>query len=112
MTIDCTVRRIDPPGIVEMLAGGGLAAVVIFSVGVFLMVIPLIGWLVGPALMISAGVILLADMRGIFRRKTGYAGHCPSCGEPAMAGDPESVGECGACHSPFVHHDGQLVKVA
>jgi hypothetical protein len=108
MTIDSTVKKIDPPGWFEMFAGGGIAAVVIFSVGVFVMVIPVIGWILGPALMITAGLIALAHVVGMFRKKPDYAGHC---GSPAAAGDPGSVGQCGACQNRFVHHDSQLWQI-
>lgn len=111
MTIDSTVKKIDSPAAIEMLAGGGLAAVVIFSVGVFLLVIPVIGWLVGPALMIAAGLIAIAHVTGIFWRKAEYTGHCPYCDAPAVASEPGSVGVCGACKNKFVHRDGQLCKI-
>jgi len=89
-----------------------MAFVVIFSVGVFLLVIPVIGWLLGPALMLIAGLIVMAHVGGIFSRKPAYAGHCPYCGAPAEAGDPGSIGECGACKNRFVHRDSQLLKLA
>lgn len=112
MTIDSTVKRSDSPGRFEMFAGGGLAAVVIFSVGVFLMVVPVLGWIVGPALMITAGLIALTHVVGMFgSNKPGYAGNCPYCGSPATAGDPGSVGQCGACEKRFVHRDSQLRKI-
>ena len=112
MAIDSKVKKVEPPGSFEILAGGGLAAVVIFSVGVFMMVVPLIGWVVGPALMIVAGVVAVVHMGQIFRRKAGYAGNCPYCGAPTVAGEPGSVGECHACWNKFVHRDNQLWKTA
>lgn len=108
MTIDTTVKRIDPPTKWEMLAFGSVAFVFVFSVGVFLTIIPVVGWVAGPALMITAIVIAAAHIAGLFRRKTGYAGHCPHCGEAAMAGDPETTGICGACHHKFLHHQSHL----
>lgn len=111
MTIDSTVKKIDPPGWFEMFAGGGMAAVVIFSVGVFVLVIPVVGWILGPALMITAGLIALAHVVGMFSKKPDYAGHCPYCGSPASAGDPGSVGQCGACKNRFVHRDNQLWQI-
>jgi len=111
MTIDSTVKRINPPGFVEMLAGGELAALIIFSVGVFLMVVPVIGWLAGPALMIVAVLVGIAHVVGIFEKKPGYAGHCPYCGADAIAGDPGSVSKCDECKNRFVHREGRLWKV-
>ena len=107
MTIDSSVKKIDSPRF-EIFAGGGLAAVMIFSVGVFMLVVPVIGWIVGPSLMITAGLIALAHLVGMFRNQPGYAGHCPDCGSPVTAGGPGSVSECGACKNRFVHRDGQL----
>ncbi|MBZ5601420.1 MAG: hypothetical protein LAO79_03855 [Acidobacteriia bacterium] len=104
------MKKTDP-GRFEMFAGGGLAAVVIFSVGVFMSVVPVIGWIVGPGLMITAGLIAIGHVVGIFRAKPSYTGHCPNCGAPAAAGDPGSVGMCEACHSGFAHHDNQLWKL-
>ncbi len=111
MTIDTSVKKIDPPGLIEMLAGGGIAAVVIFSVGVFLLVVPIVGWVVGPALMIAAGLIALAHVGGIFSRKASYTGHCPSCGAAVTIGEPGSAGVCPECKSTFVHRNSQLRKI-
>ena len=111
MTIDSTVRKIDAPAKFEMLAGGGLAAVVVFSVGVFLLVIPVLGWLLGPALMIVAGLIAISHVGGIFRRKPGYMANCPCCGAPTAAGEPGSTGECPECKSKFVHRESHLLKI-
>ena len=112
MTIDSAVTRIDTPGRFEMFAGGGIAAVVIFSVGVFLLVVPVLGWVVGPALMITAGLIALTHVVGMFSsNKPAYAGHCPYCGSPAAAGEPGSVGQCEACNHKFVHRESQLLKI-
>lgn len=111
MTIDSTVHRIDPHSI-EILAGGGIAAVILFSVGVFLMVVPILGWVVGPALMLLAGVVAIAHVGEVFRSKPEYAGHCPNCGAEVVVGDTGSVGTCAACSARFEHRDGRLVKLA
>lgn len=112
MTIDPTPKKIDPPGVLEMIAGGGIAAVVIFSVGVFLLVVPIVGWVVGPSLMVLAGLIAIAHIGGIFMRKPAYAGQCPHCGEPVTIGGPGSVSQCAACKNKFIHRRGQLLKPA
>lgn len=109
MTIDSTVKRIDPPANIEILAGGGLAAVIIFSVGVFMMVVPVIGWIVGPALMLTAGVIAIVHVGEVFRKKPEYVGHCPFCGAEVVAGDPDSIHTCGACKKEFVRREDKLV---
>ena len=110
MTIDTTVRRVNPPGRFEFFAGGGLAAVIIFSVGVFVMVVPIIGWAVGPALMITAGLIAVGHVIGMFRIKPGYEGDCPYCGSATPAGEPESVSQCETCKNQFIHRDNRLWK--
>lgn len=113
MTIDTTVKRINPPGRFEFFAGGGLAAIIFFSVGVFLMVIPILGWIIGPSLMILAGGIAVAHLMGMFRRnRPGYVGHCPYCGSEEIAGEPDSVSQCTSCGQRFTHHDHQLSKIA
>jgi hypothetical protein len=111
MTIDSTVKRIGPPAAIEMLAGGGLAALIVFSVGVFLLVIPILGWVVGPALMVTAGLIAIAHLAEVFWSKAEYAGACPYCGAPANAPGPESVGECHACNHRFIQRNGELQKI-
>jgi hypothetical protein len=111
MTIDSSVKRISPPGWFEMFAGGGLAAVVIFSVGVFVLVIPVLGWILGPALMITAGLIALVHVVEMFKKKADYVGHCPYCDASTTAGNPGSVSQCGACQHRFVHRDGQLWQI-
>jgi len=109
MTIDSTVKRIEPPATIEILAGGGLAAVIFFSVGVFMTVVPVIGWIIGPALMITAGLIAILHIGEIFGKKAEYVGHCPSCGAQASAGEPESVHICAACKKQYVYREDKLV---
>ncbi len=111
MTFDSTVKRIGPPAAIEMLAGGGLAAIIVFSVGVFLLVIPIFGWMVGPALMLTAGLIAIAHLAGVFRSKAEYAGACPYCGSRATADGPGSIGECSACKNRFIHQDGRFQQL-
>ena len=112
MTIDTTVRKVEPPGWFEVLAGGGIAAVVIFSVGVFLSIVPILGWVLGPALMILAGLIFAWHVYEMFSRKPSYSGHCPYCGEPVLSGGPGAVGQCAACKNRFVQREDQLYKLA
>ena len=109
MTIDSSVKRSDPP-VVEMLAGGGLATLIIFSVGVFMMVVPVIGWIVGPALMLTAGLIAAIHVAEIFRAKPDYAAHCPYCNAPVHPADRDSTGACGTCNHRFANRDGLLSK--
>lgn len=111
MTIDSTVKRIEPPAAVEILTGGGIAFVVIFSVGVFLMIVPIIGWVAGPACMLTAMVILGLHIAGVIKSKPNYSGHCPYCGEETAAGEPGGTGRCGACKKTFVHRDGKLAAI-
>jgi hypothetical protein len=111
MTIDSTVRKVEPPAAFEILAGGGIAAVVVFSVGVFLMIVPILGWIVGPCCMLAAGVILIAHIAGVIKSKPNYASHCPHCGAEAEAGEPESNGRCAVCRNAFVHTNGRLWKL-
>ena len=91
-----------------MFAGGGIAAVICFSVGVFLLIVPVLGWIVGPSLMLMAGLIATVHLIGMFRGRSTYEGHCPYCGAPATAGNPGSMGRCGACKHRFEHRDGQF----
>jgi hypothetical protein len=112
MAIDTTVRKVDPPALMEIFAGGGIAAVFLFSVGVFMSIVPVIGWVIGPGLMILAGVIAIAHIGGMFKRKPGYAGHCPHCGAEAIVGAPGTSGECEACKHKFVHRDAHLMEIA
>ena len=53
----------------EIFAGGGLAALIIFSVGLFLLVVPVIGWVVGPALMITAALVLVVHLFWLATKK-------------------------------------------
>lgn len=111
MTIDSTVKRINPPAAIEMLAGGGIAFVVIFSVGVFLMIVPIVGWIAGPACMLTAALILIAHVAGVMKSKPNYTGHCPYCGAEAPAGEPGSSARCPECKKAFAHQNGQLLKL-
>ena len=107
---DTTVKRIDSPGRFEMFAGGGIAAIIIFSVGVFMMVVPVLGWIVGPSLMIAAGLLASAHVFGMFHKPPKYAGNCPHCGLASDAGNPGDLTECSGCGKEFMHRDRQLVK--
>jgi hypothetical protein len=112
MTINSSVEKIRPQATrFEIFAGGGLAAVVIFSIGVFLLVVPVLGWIVGPSLMLAAGIIALVHLVLMFRSKPHYTGHCPYCGSATTAGEPGSISECAACKNTFVHREGQLCKI-
>ncbi len=62
----------------EIFAGGGIAAVMCFGVGVFLMVVPVLGWVVGSSLMLLAGLIALAHAVGMFKAASTYQGQCPT----------------------------------
>ncbi len=110
MTIDSTVTRVGPSGRFELFAGGGIAALWVFSVGVFMMVIPVIGWVVGPAFMITAAVIAVFHLIGFFKNTAAYTASCPYCGAATIAGEPGSTGECSACKHHFSHHDSHLWK--
>ncbi len=111
MTIDSTATRIEPrPTQFEMFAGGSIAAVICFSVGVFLLVVPVVGWIVGPSLMLTAGLIALAHAVGLLQNRSTYKGRCPYCGAPVTAGDPGSMGRCGACKHRFEHSEGQFLQ--
>jgi len=110
MTIDNSVRRIASPRF-EFAAGGGIAAVVIFSVGVFMLVVPILGWIIGPGLMLTGILVAIWHFGGIFRNKANYAGHCPYCGAVANVGSAGSVAECPGCQRSFIHRDGKLNKL-
>lgn len=115
MTTDSAVKKIErspQTGVPEMIFGGGLAFVVIFSVGVFLMVVPILGWIAGPSLMLLAGVVLVWHLSRILRRKPEYSGPCPYCGAQATAAGDGTVSRCGACKKRFLHEEGQFLKTA
>lgn len=111
MTTDCSVKRIEAPGRFEIFAGGGLATVIIFSVGIFMMVVPIVGWVVGPTLIVLAGLIAIAHLTRLFRNRPAYSGHCPCCGLPAFAGEPGTTGVCYSCKNRFIHRDGALHRL-
>jgi len=111
MTIDNIVTKIDLPGWFEIFAGGGLTAVILFSVGILFLAVPVIGLILGPAMMLTAGLVAITHVGLMFRHKHGYAGHCPHCGASVDAGEPGSVGECGDCQNKFVHRDNHLWEI-
>jgi hypothetical protein len=113
MTTDSAVKKIErspQTGVPEMIFGGGIAFVVIFSVGVFLMIVPILGWIAGPSLMIAAGLVAVWHISRILRRNPEYSGPCPYCGAPATAGGEGSVSRCGACKKRFLHEEGGFWK--
>lgn len=107
MEIDSTVTKKEAPPFLERAGLSFLTASFAFFTGLILLFVPLIGWIIGPIVMIAS----LFTLGNMFSAKPSYVGNCPYCGCSVDAGNPGTVTKCLMCKNRFVHRDGQLWKI-
>lgn len=109
MTIDTTVKKSgSTAGRGELVASGLMEAVFCFMVGVLLLVVPVIGWILGPALMLLAALIIVVHGAALLTRRSGYVGRCPHCGAKTTVHSEDGTGRCPVCRRRVALHDGEL----
>ncbi len=93
-----TATKINP--IIGFLRGV-LMGIAMFPVGFFFILIPIIGWVVGPVLMLGA---LLAPILMMGLRE----GPCPVCGKRIIM-ILEDARTCAACESRIIRKEDQFI---
>ena len=105
--IDSTVTRKEAAPFLQRAGMGIVGAIVCFILGAGMLIIPIIGWILGPIMMIGS----IGIFGNSFSAQPTYTGKCPYCGRTVLAGNPEDVRKCISCKNRFVHRAGQLWKI-
>jgi hypothetical protein len=81
------------------LAKGCLASAMMLVFGVLVLIVPVLGWIIGP-------IMIIGSLGAWAHFKDQWEGPCPVCGKKVEVG---TSGTCPACKSRIVREKNQFV---